>query len=163
VPLRTAHAAPRRRGRKVRRRALILVWLLPGLLALATVLLLVRSYDLTMNSVPVMGEVVRVDKQVYGAIYSDNDALLYVPLFRYPLPDGTSELATPGQAAPDWNFEIGTTMEIRYFPDRNADIVIPGIRNWYAPAMIGAVTVLLGAIALLYQRRRRRLARGTAS
>ena len=142
------------------RRALFLIWLLPGLMAAATVLLLAQSYDKTWNSVPVAGEVVSVEKQVYKAIYADKDTMLYVPLFLYQRPDGTNEMATPGLAAPDWNFAIGTTMEIRYFPDRNADIVIPGARNWYAPGVIGAVTITISIVALFIHRRVRRKQKG---
>ena len=75
---------------------------------------------------------------------------------RYTDADRQSHDATPGLRHPDWDFAIGSIRQIRYFPDRQGDILLPGAHNWFVAGGIGGVALVLVIPALILHRRLRR-------
>jgi len=123
----------------------LLIWAVPAWFGLVAVLLLVGAVDKMLNTQPVQGQVVSVEQSVFVNTYNGKKTVSYIPVFAYKLPDGTTVQGRPDTPGPSWNFEVGTKMDIRYFPNRTANIVIPGIQNWYSVevmALVGFVTAL---------------------
>jgi Protein of unknown function (DUF3592) len=146
--------------RHISRGLWLLVWAVPAWFALVAVLLLVGAVDKTLNTRPVQGQVVRVEQSVFTNTYNGKQTISYVPVFAYQLADGTSSQGRPDTPGPNWNFEVGSKMKIRYFPNRTANIVIPGIQNWYSVevmALVGFVTALFAlyfrSLLLRWQKR----------
>jgi len=129
----------------------ILVWLVPAWFGLVAVLLLVGAVDKMLNTEPVQGQVVSVEQSVFVNTYNNKETISYIPVFSYQLADGTTVQASPDTPGPNWNFEVGTKMEIRYFPNRTTTIVIPGPQNWY-PAEVMALVGFVTALFALYFR-----------
>ncbi|OAN74621.1 hypothetical protein A8B82_17850 [Sulfitobacter sp. EhC04] len=135
-------------GRAVSWRVWVLIWLCPVIFALAAVWLFAQTwYDLT-HSVEADAQVVR--------IYRWDDTGGVAPLMRYTDPQGQTHEATPGLRHPDWDFEIGSTRPIRYFPDRQGDIILPGAHNWFVAQVIAVIALVLVIPALILHRRLRR-------
>jgi hypothetical protein len=126
------------------------IWLVPVLFAVAAVLLAAQTLWRQSVTVPTTGEVVRVYDW-------DGD---YGPVYRYTWTDGTETEATAGVSSPNWNFPIGSTHPIRYFPGEKRDVVLEGPHNWFVAGVIGAIALGLGLISLYAQLRLWRWLRG---
>jgi hypothetical protein len=137
-------------------RVWFLIWLVPGLFALATLwFIIVPTAQLAGWS-----RAEAVVSQVYaweGETPFDRGVMQYAPLLCYTWTDGSETCATPGQRHRDWNFEVGSTHEILFDPARKANVALPGFDNQWALALaIGIITLVTGAIALYGHLRVRR-------
>ncbi|MDF0602363.1 hypothetical protein P1J78_16615 [Psychromarinibacter sp. C21-152] len=141
--------------REVSWRTWVLIWLLPVLFLGAAVLMLAWEGYRHLATVPAQGEVVRVYAWEGDTIF-DRGMANYGPVFRYTWSDGQETEASVGMSHPDWNFEIGSVREIRYFPDRKTNVVLPGAVNFYAGLIIGGIGLVLLLPALLATWRLRR-------
>ena len=146
--------------RQVSWRVWVLVWVMPVLfLAAALLLTLDAAYKLYATR-PAIGEVVRVYSWPGETIF-DRGRTNYSPVFRYQWSGNEMTEASSGASHPDWNFAIGSTHEIRYFPSVKTDVVIPGPHNWFVARVIGAIgLVLLMPAAMVSLALRRWKARG---
>lgn len=138
----------------------LLIWLLPGLMALGAAFLaaeaLLDSHDLRWTE----GEVV----QVYswpGETFMDRDKTNHSPVIRFTLPDGTERRLTPGMSHPDWNHPPGTVLRIGHRPDPQK-VWLPGFHNWAAAAVVAGLSLALALPAGLAHLRARRWLRGGA-
>jgi len=137
--------------REISWRVWVLVWVLPVLFLLAAVLLALWEGYRHLATVPGQGQVVRVYARPGETVF-DKGVTNYSPVFRYQWSDGQMTEASTGASHPDWNFEIGTRHEIRYFPGGKADVVLEGAHNWFVAwviGLIGAVAVVPAALASL--------------
>ncbi|WP_146136726.1 DUF3592 domain-containing protein [Aliiruegeria haliotis] len=140
----------------------VLVWVLPGLLAVAGLLMLAWEGYRHLASTPTEGEVVRVYAW-QGETVFDRGTTNYGPVFRYMWSDGEMTEATSGSSSPDFDFEIGSRHEIRYFPARKANVVLPGAHNWLPGLVILALAAVTAVPAfLLHVKVQRWLAGGAA-
>jgi hypothetical protein len=134
--------------REVLPRVWLLVWLVPGLFALAALLLVIEATWLRLATVPGEGEVV----QVYawpGETIFDRGTTNYAPVFIYEA-TGRTLRASTNMSHPDWNFAPGSRHAIRHFPDGRGDVMLPGPHNWSVAgviALIGAATALPALLA----------------
>ncbi len=129
-------------SRELSLRLWLLVWVAPVLFLVAAAYEGVIAWDRVHNSVPVMGVVDKVYSWP-GTSPFDRGVTNYSPRFRYTDEAGREVSATSGNSHPDWNFPLGTQMEIRHFPGRNADIVIPGPHNWFVVRVVGLIGLAL--------------------
>lgn len=133
--------------REIGWRLWVLIWVAPVLFAAAAALLLaVAAYSLA-TSRPTTGEVVRVYGWE-GETPFDRGRINYAPVFRYIWQDGEPTEASVGMSHPDWNFAVGSTHEIRYFPGRKSDVILPGFHNWQVGLTILAIAAVLTLPAL---------------
>ncbi len=128
--------------REVSWRVWVLIWVAPVLFLLAGLGLLAWEAYRHLASVPTEAEVVRVYEWDGEGLFSAGTTL-YGPVFRYIWSDGNPTDATSGLSDPSWNFEIGSTHQIRYFPAYKADVVFPGPHNWLPGLIVGAIGVVL--------------------
>lgn len=134
--------------REIGWRAWVLIWVAPAMfVGTAAMMLAYESYR-HLASVPAIGEVVRV-YEWQGETMFDHGVTNYGPVFRYAWTDGTETEASTGMSDPNWNFEIGSTHPIRYFPRKKGNIVLPGLANFLAGLVVGAIGVVLTVPALL--------------
>ena len=132
--------------REVSWRVWVLIWVAPALFAMAGAgMLLIEAYR-HLASVPATAEVVRVYAWDGETIF-DRGSKNYGPVFRYVWSDGLPTEATSGMSDPDWNFDIGSTHDIRYFPSVKANVVLPGAHNWYPGLIVGAIGLVLAVPA----------------
>ncbi len=128
--------------REISWRLWVLIWVAPVLFSLAGAALLVVEGYRHLASTPTTGEVVRVYEWDGDTILS-RGTKLYGPVFRYVWSDGKPTDATSGMSDPSWNFEIGSTHEIRYFKGYKANVVFPGRHNWLPGLIVGAIGLVL--------------------
>ncbi len=148
--------------REVSWRLWVLIWVLPVLMLGAGVAMLAFEGWRHMASVPGKGEVVRVYSWE-GDTPFDRGATNYGPVFRYTWSDGKVTEASAAMSHPDWNFEIGSVHDIRWFEGVKRDVVLPGIHNWLAGLIVLAIGVVCLLPALWATRRLRRwIAAGSA-
>ncbi|MDJ0628851.1 MAG: hypothetical protein QNJ44_11375 [Rhodobacter sp.] len=141
--------------REVSWRVWVLIWVAPVLFLIAGAgMLLIEGYR-HLASTPATGEVVRVYAWEGETVF-DRGTTNYGPVFRYLWSDGQPTEATSGMSHPEWNFDIGSTHDIRYFPGRKANVVFPGPHNWYAGLIVGAIGLVLSVPALWASLRIRR-------
>jgi len=141
--------------REVDWRLWVLIWLMPVLFLAASVSMLGHEVNRQLTSTPGVAEVVRVQTKV-GETTFDRGKTSYSPLFRYVWRDGKPTNATTGMSHPDWNFEVGSRHDIRWFEDSKQNIILPGAHNWLPGLVIAAIGALLGipaAIATWWLRR----------
>lgn len=133
-------------------RRLTLVMLVPGVLAVMALGQVWVELTKSWRTVPTIAVVAKVYETTSNAPWN-REASLYAPVFLYTWSDGEETLASAGMRRQDWNFPIGTEMEIRYFPDWKGDVVIPGGHNWI-PAGVMAAMALVTAVPgwALYRR-----------
>ena len=147
--------------REVSWRVWVLIWVAPVLFLLAGAGLLVWEGYRHLASVPTEAEVVRVYEWDGEGLFTSGTKL-YGPVFRYVWSDGETTEATSGMSDPDWNFEIGSTHQIRYFPAYKANVVFPGAHNWLPGLIVGAIGLILTGPALWGSLRIRRWLRAGA-
>jgi hypothetical protein len=147
-------------NRHVGWRVWFLLWLLPGLFALAAAWFALVS-SLQGSSYVATQAVV---SQVYvseGSTPFDRGVMQYAPLLCYQWTDGTETCATPGQSHRDWNFEVGSRHEILYDPQTKRDVRLPGFANmWALPVVLCAIALGTGLIAAYGHLRVRRWHKG---
>ena len=131
----------------------VLIWLLPAVFALGTAAMVAEALIKTRLTVPTTGTVVRVYDW-------DGD---YSPVYRYVWTDGTETEATAGLRDASWNFAIGSTHPIRYFPDEKRDVVLEGPHNWTVARVIGVITLFLLPFSAYAQARVNRWRRAGAA
>lgn len=151
-------------SREISGRLWLLVWITHALLGLAALALAGEAWYRTTVSVPVMGVVDKVYAWPGTIPLSGREVVNYGPRFRYVDETGETRAATSGASHPSYNFPVGTQMQIRYFPGRDANIVIPGPLNWFVArtvALIALATLPLPLLASWWLRRWR--AAGEAS
>ena len=134
--------------REVSWRLWVLIWIAPVLFLAASVLMLGAEGWRHATSTPGEGEVVRVYAWEGETIF-DRGTTNYGPVFRYVWSDGQPTEATSGMSHPDWNFDIGSRHAIRWFEDAKRNVVLPGLHNWLAGLIIGAIGLALLPFALL--------------
>lgn len=154
------HTTPDGR-REISWRTWLLVWILPGLLLLAAVVMLGWESYRHLATVPTTGEVVRVYAWEGETMFDRGDTN-YGPVFRYTWTDGTETEASVGMSHKDWNFEIGSVHPIRYFAGSKTNVVLPGAVNFYAGLIVGALGLVCMIPALFAASRLRRWQRGGA-
>ncbi len=132
-------------------RAWVLVWVKPVLFGLAAFLLAAEAVWRQVATVPATGEVVRVNAWE-GETILDRGTTNYAPVFRYVWSDGGVTEASTGMSHPDWNFEIGSTHAIRYFPRARTDVVLPGPHNWFVAGVVGGLAAVFLIPALVLTR-----------
>lgn len=145
--------------RLVSRRVWILIWVTPVLFLAAALLMFGYEGWRHIASVPTTGEVVKVYEWEGETIF-DKGKPLYGPVFRYTWSDGQPTEATSGMSSPDFNFPIGSDHDIRYFPEKKRNIVLPGMHNWLAPLIILGIGVAMSIPALWGTARLRRWQNG---
>ncbi|HGG06461.1 MAG TPA: hypothetical protein ENK28_13465 [Aliiroseovarius sp.] len=119
----------------------LLVWVLPGTLALAAIGLIGEAFYKTRMSTPVTAVVDKVYSWPGTVPITGEEVINYSPRFVFTDETGRVTAATSGQSDPSLNFAVGTEMEIRYFPGSNANIVIPGPLNWFVAKVIALLAV----------------------
>ena len=127
--------------RQVSWRTWLLIWIAPGLFLLAAAGMLGLAAYGAVASVPGKGEVVRVYSWP-GETMFDRGQTNYSPVFRYIWSDGAHTEASTGMSHPNWNFAIGSQHDIRYFPSRKANVILPGPHN----AAAGWIILLIGVV-----------------
>lgn len=140
-------------------RVWLLIWVVPVLFAVAAMVLAGEAAWRQLSTVPGEGEVVRVYAWE-GETMFDRGTTNYGPVFRYEFAPGESAEATSGMSHPDWNFEIGTRMPIRYNPRTKTDVVLPGAHNWAVAGVIALIALVTALPALWGHRRVTRWQRG---
>ncbi len=141
----------------------LLTWLLPGLFLLFTAVLVVRALEDQASGPLVVGEVVQVEEQSFRTKTpggAEGLVTLYRPYFRYSLPDGTTQEGRPDQASPDWNYPLGTSLQIRHDPDRRGVIFMPGGNKWYPALGMALVALVVSGAAYWFRSRMRPAERG---
>lgn len=146
--------------RQVSWRLWVLIWVTPVLFALASAGLLGEAAYKLLATEETEGRIVRVYAWDGETIF-DRGTTHYGPVFRYVWSDGNPTEASVGMSHRDWNFDIGSRHQIRYFPGRKTNVVIPGPHNWAVLLMIGAIT-LMTAVPAWWATRRIRRWRATA-
>lgn len=149
--------------REVSWRLWVLIWVLPaGLTVAALWLAAVAAYG-QLATRPTTGEVVRVYGWEGETVF-DRGTMNYSPVFRYVWSDGKETEASTGMSHPAWNFAVGSRHEIRYFPVRKRDVILPGWPNWLPALIILGMAVVVAVPALFAALRLRRWQRaGTAA
>lgn len=122
-------------------RVWLLIWLVPGLFALAALGLLGEAGYRQLSTVPGEGEVVRV-YQWPGETVFDRGTVNYAPVFRYAFKPGEMTEASTGLSHPGWNFAVGSRHAIRYNPNRKGDVMLPGAHNWAVAGVIGLIALV---------------------
>lgn len=140
-------------------RTWVLIWVTPALFVAAALLMFGVEGWRHAASVPAKGKVVRVYAWRGGTIF-DRGQTNYGPVFRYTWTDGQPTEATSGLSHPDFDFDIGSVHDIRYFPNAKRNIVLPGIHNWTAPSIILGIGALTFVPALWGTARLRRWQKG---
>ena len=146
--------------RQVSWRLWVLVWVVPACFAAATLWLVLEVFLIRAATQVTTGEVVKVyewDSDHPFASEGDKD---YSPLYRYTWTDGTETEATAGRSHTEWNFEIGSKHQIRYYPDRKDDVVLVGPTEWLVAQIIGLMTLCVLPLSMLGTMRIRRWLRG---
>ena len=128
--------------RQIGWRTWVLIWVAPVLFVAASLMMFAWEGYRHLATTPTTGEVVQV-YEWEGTSPFDRGVALYGPVFRYTWVDGQPTEATSGMSHPDFNFPIGSVHEIRYFPDAKRNVVLPGIHNWMAPAIILGIGAVL--------------------
>lgn len=128
--------------REVSWRLWVLIWVAPSLFLGASVLMLGVESWRHLASVSGEGEVVRVYAWEGETIF-DNGTTNYGPVFRYIWSDGQPTEASSGMSHPDWNFDIGSRHAIRWFKGAKRNVVLPGVHNWLAGLIVGAIGLVL--------------------
>jgi len=137
----------------------VLVWVTPGVFALAALWLAAEAGWTRLTFVPGEGEVVRVHARD-GRTLFDRGRVNHAPVFRYVWSDGQATDASVGMSHPDWSFAVGSRHAILYNPRRKADVVLPGPHNW---AVAGVLAALAALPALWASRAFRRWRAGAAA
>jgi hypothetical protein len=132
-----------------------LIFLLPAGFLCATVWLTFSSLWIDATATRTTGEVVRVYKWQDWNPW-DGETTVYSPVFRYKFTDDSMTEASAGQSSPNWNYEVGSTHKILYFPRRKGDVILDNFEAMWALPLailgIGLVCLLpslLGALLLL--------------
>ncbi|MGV6849006.1 MAG: DUF3592 domain-containing protein [Marinibacterium sp.] len=133
----------------------LLIWILPAGFALAAIWLVAVAAYGQVATQPATGEVVRVYGWEGGTIF-DRGTMNYSPVFRYRWSDGADTEASTGMSRPEWNYAIGSRHDIRYFPARKRDVILPGWHNWLPALIIFGMAAVLAVPALLAALRLRR-------
>lgn len=134
-------------GRVVSWRLWVLIWVAPVLFLAAAALMFGQQAWRHVTSQPIEAQVVRVYDWPGETVF-DRGQTKFGPVFRYQWTDGTMTEASTGMSHPDFDFPVGSVHEIRYFPDRKGNVVLPGIHNWMAPSIILGIGAVLLAPAL---------------
>ncbi len=148
--------------RQISWRTWVLVWVLPGLMLAAAVLMLGLESYRHLATVPTQGTVVRVYAWEGETVF-DRGVTNYGPVFRYVWADGTETEASVGMSHPDWDFEIGSVRQIRYFPSVRTNVVLPGLEDFMAGLIVGALGLVCLVPALFATLRLRRWKSGGRS
>ncbi len=143
-------------------RVWFLIWLTPAAFLIATVLFVMVS----LFQMATFTRTEAVVERVYsweGDTPFDRGVEQYSPVMCYTWTDGTGTCATPGMRHRDWNFEVGSTHEILFNPNRKANVVIPGFsQQWGLQTALAVITLVFGLVALYLHSRVRRWLRGGA-
>lgn len=123
--------------REVANKTFLLIWIAPALLLLAAAGSLIWESYRYLATRPAEGIVVRVYAWEGGGLFGDK--MLYGPVFRYTWSDGEPTEASPGLSHPDWNLEIGSTHQIRYFAREKTNVVFGGSVNFAAGMIVLAI------------------------
>lgn len=136
-------------------RVWLLIWLVPGMFALAAAGLAGWTGLRYLSTVPGEGEVVRVYSWPGETIF-ERGVTNYGPVFRYEFaPDEETEAST-GMSSPAWNFEIGSRHAIRFDPRVKGNVMLAGWHNWFLAGMVALVAAMTALPAWWGHRRVRR-------
>ncbi|HFQ15721.1 MAG TPA: hypothetical protein ENK41_05140 [Rhodobacteraceae bacterium] len=135
--------------RDVSWRMWVLVWILPVAFGVSALALAGEAYYRTSFSTPVLGVVDKVYAWPGTIPFTGRQVTNYSPRFVYTDAEGREVRATSGSSHPSYDFPVGTEMEIRYFPGRNANIVIPGPLNWFVAKVVALVALACLPLSLL--------------
>ncbi len=127
----------------------LLIFITPGLFAAAVVYLTFQSLHIDASGVRTMGTVVRVYDWEDWTPW-DGDTTIYSPVFEYEFSDGSLTQASTGQSSPNWNFPVGSSHEILFYPDRKQDVKLNNFETlWAVPLIIAAIALATLIPALL--------------
>jgi len=122
-------------------RRFALVMLVPATLAVMALGQGWTTLSYAWRTVPTTAVVAKVYQTESSAPWNRGTSL-YAPVFLYVWSDGGETLASAGMRRADWNFEIGTEIDIRYFPDWKGDVVIPGPHNWTIATVMAGLAIV---------------------
>ena len=149
-------------GRHVGWRVWLLLWLLPGLFAVATLIL--GGIAVQQGLLWQRGEA--YVRQVYaweGDTPFDRGVMQYSPVLCYVWTDGAETCATPGQRHRDWNFAVGSRHAVLFDPSERGAVRLAGAgQQWLLALAIGAIGLGTALVALYGHVRLRRWQRGGA-
>ena len=149
-------------GRHVGWRVWLLLWLLPGLFAVATLIL--GGIAVQQELLWQRGEA--YVRQVYaweGDTPFDRGVMQYSPVLCYVWTDGAETCATPGQRHRDWNFAVGSRHAVLFDPSERGAVRLAGAgQQWLLALAIGAIGLGTALLALYGHVRLRRWQRGGA-
>ncbi|WP_269582956.1 DUF3592 domain-containing protein [Roseibium sp. Sym1] len=144
----------------------LLIFLLPAGFLCATGYLVFQSLYLDAAATRTTGEVVRIYERQDWTPW-DGDTMTYSPVFRYQFSDGSMTEASTGLSSPNWNFPVGSTHEILFFPARKGDVKLDNFETlWAAPLIIAIIALLAlipSAVAALFLLRWLKGGRGEAT
>ena len=126
----------------------VLIWVTPVVFAAAVVYLALEALYYQSAYEETTGTVVRV-YEWESENFLDEGPKIYSPVFRYTWTDGKPTEASTGNSSSLWNFPIGSEHKIRFDPNQKNDVKLIGPSEWLVARVIGILTIITAALALL--------------
>ncbi len=127
----------------------VLIFVLPVLFILASVVLAYDSYSFVKKAEKTTGEVVHVYAWD-GWNPWDGATIDYSPVFRYRFSEAEITEASTGQSSPNWNHQLGSKHEILFNPEYKTNVKQNNFEQlWALPSIIAVMGLILLMPSLL--------------